>query len=389
MKIFLVHNFYQQKGGEDLVFLDEMKLLKSYGEDVLNFTLHNDDVAKINKFYLLMVPFWNNNVYLSLRKIFRREKPDIVHVHNILPLVSPAVYHAAKAEGLPVVQTLHNYRLFCPGAFCFRDMKTCEDCLKKFFPWPGVRYACYRQSRLATSVVGAMVTAHKLMGTWSRKIDTFIALTEFSRQKFIQAGFPAEKIAVKPNFVGEISEGKTLKEFENNSKYHTLKESKEEGFLYVGRLSREKGIETLIEAWKKTNSGTTLTIVGDGPLGRIVKKAASQDQSIIWVGQRVPQVVYELMAKVRALVFPSECYETFGRVAIEAFAMGTPVIASKIGAIEEIVQNGRTGMHFKPGDAEDLSQKLVWAQEHPDLMVLMGKNAKEEYDSKYNSEVNS
>ncbi|PTQ51397.1 MAG: Glycosyltransferase [Brockia lithotrophica] len=295
----------------------------------------------------------------------------MVHVHNTFPLASPAVFHALKAEGVPLVMTLHNYRLFCVNALFFRKGQVCEACLGRL-PWRGVIHGCYRESRLASSVVAGMLTVHRAIGTWNL-VDRFIALTEFARKKFIEGGIPPEKIVVKPNFVypdpgpGEGRGGYAL---------------------FVGRLSPEKGIQTLLKAWELLGGRIPLKIVGDGPLAEEVSKASQKIRGVEWLGRMPPEEVYALMGEAMFLVFPSEGYENFPRVFAEVFAKGTPVIASDIGAAGEIISHGRTGLHFRPGDPEDLAAKVEWLLGRPRELERMRREARAEYEAKYTAEKN-
>jgi len=377
LRVILIHNHYQHPGGEDKVCDAESTLLESHGHQVLRYTVHNEAVELHWKLDLALKTIWNQTRYRELRTLFQRKKPSLVHVHNTLPLISPAIYHAAQSEGILVCLTLHNYRLLCPNALFFRNDMVCEDCMGRFLAWPGIRHACYRRSRPTTIVVSLMNSFHRLLGTWRNKIDVYIALTEFSKEKFIQAGFPKNKIVVKPNFV------------ESGSYFFGSEIAKKrEGALFVGRLSREKGVETLLKAWKIVGHSFPLKIVGDGPLTPVIQNTVSDRDGIYWLGQRPILEVYDLMAKARTLVFPSECYETFGRVAMESFSQGTPVISSNIGAMAEMINHGRTGLHFEPGNFQDLADKVFWANEHPNEMERMGRNARAEYEAKYTPEKN-
>lgn len=373
MKVLLVHNKYQQPGGEDEVFADEANLLKSYGHQVLRYSVHNDRVVDMNPLALAGATLYNPSSHRELRSLVRQERPQIVHFHNTFPLVSPAGYYAVKAEGVPVVQTLHNYRLLCPNALFFRDGHVCEDCQGKFVPWPGVLHACYRGNRMASGAVAAMLTTHRMLRTWTQKVDIYVSLTEFAREKFVEGGVPAEKIMVKPNFVypdpgsGEGGGGYAL---------------------FVGRLSPEKGIGTLLAAWQRLGEGIPLKIVGDGPLADLVARTAERLPQVEWMGRRPLEEVYELMGKASIVVFPSEWYETFGRVAIEAFAKGAVVIAANIGAIAELVDHGRTGLHFRPGDPVDLAAQVEWVSAHPMDSASMRREARAEFEAKYTAERN-
>jgi glycosyltransferase involved in cell wall biosynthesis len=373
MKILLLHNFYQQPGGEDQVFASEARLLKRRGHDVFTYTCHNSSVHAYGRLKLAWKTIWNDSSYRRIKELVRHCKPDVMHVHNTLPLLSPSVYHAAKSEGVTIIQTLHNYRLLCPVGTFFYNGRVCEDCMGKSIPWPSVARTCYRQSRTATAVVAVMLAFHRMMQTYSQVVDRYVALTGFCRQKFIKGGLPAQKVVVKPNFLDvEPYIGKSERKFA----------------LFVGRLAPEKGLDTLLDAWKKIGNRLPLKIIGDGPLSSRVAKAAETTPGIRWLGHTSKQQVFQMMGKAAFLIFPSAWYETFGLVAVEAFAKGTPVIASNIGAVAEIVDHGRTGLLFRSGDPEDLALQVNWALEHPAEFDKMRLEAIEEYTSKYTAAKN-
>jgi glycosyltransferase involved in cell wall biosynthesis len=373
MKVLAVHNRYQQPGGEDQVFLAETTLLESYGHRVVRYSTHNDRVAGMNRLALAGNTLWNSSTYRELRALIRQERPHVAHFHNTFPLVSPAGYYAAKAEGVPVVQTLHNYRLLCPNALFFRDGRVCEDCMSKVIPWPGVVHKCYRGSRAASGLVTAMLTTHRVLRTWTEMVDAYVALTEFARRKFVEGGLPAEKMVVKPNFVypdpgpGEGRGGYAL---------------------FVGRLSPEKGVGTLLAAWERLDRPVPLKVVGDGPLREKVVEAPDRRPCVEYLGYRPAEEVHGLMKEASMLVCPSEWYETFGRVAAEAFATATPVIAADIGAIAELVEHGHTGLRFRPGDPEDLAAQVGWFLSHPEEHARMRREARAEFEAKYTAERN-
>ncbi|MEM4409929.1 MAG: glycosyltransferase family 4 protein [Candidatus Caldarchaeum sp.] len=371
MKIFTLHTYYQQPGGEDISFQAEKVLLKQMGHEVTPVTFHNQALEDMPPWRKVTVTVWNRQAYWQLRALLQEKRPHIVHVHNTFPFASPAVIQAAKAEGLPVVVTLRNYRLLCVNALLFRQGRVCEDCLGHL-PWRGVVHGCYRNSRAASAAVAGMLTFHRFLGTWDM-VDRYIVLTEFSRQKFIQAGFPPEKLVVKPNFVHPdpgVGAGKG-------------------GYaLFVGRLSPEKGVGTLLKAWESLGGRVPLKIVGDGPLAEEVRRAAERMPCVEWLRYKAPEEVYALMGNATVLVFLSEWYEPFGRVAVEAFAKGTPVVASDIGALSELVQQGRTGLLFRPGDPEDLAAKVEWLLAHPRDLARMRQEARAEYEAKYTAERN-
>jgi glycosyltransferase involved in cell wall biosynthesis len=373
MKILAVHNRYQQPGGEDQVFVDETALLEARNHRVFRYEVHNDQVKQVNRLTLAKDTVWNASAYRELRSLIRRERPDVVHFHNTLPLISPAGYYAARAEGVPVIQTLHNYRLLCPVALFFRDGRVCEDCMGKAVPWPGVVHRCYRGSRAASAVIATMLTVHRALRTWTEMVEVYVALTEFARNKFIEGGLPAGKIAVKPNFVApDPGRG------QGGGGYA----------LFVGRLAPEKGTGTMLAAWDRLGTRVPLKIVGVGPLRDRVVEAAARQSNVEWLGNRPVEDVHALMRKADMLVFPSQCYETFGRVAAEAFAAGTPVIAANIGAVAELVEHGRTGLKFRPGDPEDLVTQVEWALSHPAELRSMREEVRGEFEAKYTAERN-
>jgi glycosyltransferase involved in cell wall biosynthesis len=373
MKILAVHNRYQRPGGEDQVFVDETALLEARNHRVLRYEVHNDQVERVNRLTLAKDTVWNTSAYRELGALIRRERPDVVHFHNTLPLVSPAGYYAARAEGVPVIQTLHNYRLLCPVALFFRDGRVCEDCMGKAVPWPGVVHKCYRGSRAASGVIATMLTVHRALRTWTEMVDVYVALTEFARSKFIEGGLPAGKIVVKPNFVApDPGRG------HGGGGYA----------LFVGRLAPEKGTGTMLAAWERLGTRIPLKILGDGPLRDRVVEAAARQSNVEWLGHRPVEEVHALMGKADMLVFPSQWYETFGRVAAEAFATGTPVIAANIGAVAELVEHGRTGLKFRPGDPEDLVTQVEWALTHPAELRGMREDVRAEFEAKYTAERN-
>jgi glycosyltransferase involved in cell wall biosynthesis len=372
--ILLVHNFYQEPGGEDEVFRAESDLLESRGHHVVRYTAHNDQLRQMGALKSAQATLWNGAVYRELRRLIREVRPSVMHVHNTFPLVSPAAYYAAHAEKVPVVQTLHNYRLMCPSARFFRSGRVCEDCVHVPLPLPGVVHACYRGSRLASGVVAGMLSLHRVMGTWRREIDTYVALTENARQIFIRAGLPADRIVVKPNFVAHDP---------------GLGAHKGNYALFVGRLVEEKGIRTLIQGWERLANDTPIKLVGDGPLRDEVAAAAGRIAGFDWLGRVPSHEVIRLMQEARVLVFPSIWYEGgLPMVIVEAYATGLPTIASDLGNMAHIVHHGRTGLHFKPGDPQALvaAVRSFWSDANKGSW--MSEQARREYEDNYTPEQN-
>ncbi len=373
LSILVLHNFYQHPGGEDQVFRAETAVLKENGHRLVQFTMHNQAVSTLNFLEQFAKTVWNSESYKNLRQLIRELKPNLIHVHNTLPLLSPSVYYAASAEGVPVLQSLHNYRLLCPSANFFRRGQVCQDCLGRAVPWPGIVHGCYRQSRAASAAVGCMLSIHRSMGTWSRMVGLYIASSEFSRNKFIEGGLPTDKIVVKPNFIHPdpgVGPG--------GGKFA----------LFVGRLTIEKGLRTLLAAWKILGGQLPLKIVGDGPRADEVRAEAVRLDGVEWLGAKTPAEVYTLLEAAAFLVIPSEWFEAFGLVTIMAFAKGVPVLAARRGAVGEVNIDGVTGLQFCPGDPVELASKAEWLWEHLDERAEMGRNARREFEEKYTADRN-
>ena len=373
VRILTVHNKYKFRGGEDAAREDEARLLAEHGHEIASYTSDNKQVNDSNLFSTGLKTIWSNESYRKVRAELRQQNYDVLNCHNTFPLISPSVYYAAKAERVAVVQTLHNYRLLCPNAQLFRDSAICENCVGKTFAYPGIVHSCYRDSRAGSAAVAAMLLVHRLIKTYQEKIDVFIALTEFARDKYIEGGLPAEKIVVKPNFV-----------------YPDPRAGAGDGnyAVFVGRLTEEKGILTLLEAWKNIGSRIPLKIVGDGPLRETVERAAESRIGIDYLGTQPMKEIYELIGAARAMIFPSEWYEGLPKVIIEAFAKGTPVIASNVGSMRSLIEPERNGLHFAPKNVDDLRGKVEWMLDNSLRWKAMRRHARDEYETKYTAEKN-
>jgi len=371
MKIALLHTFYQQPGGEDAVFRDEVALLRKHGHEVIEITAHNEAMDALSTKERVRVTLGNDGAAQQVLERLKETMPDVLHVHNTFQYWSPEVFWAAKAAGVPTVWTLHNYRTLCVNGLFFRNGRICERCLGRRFAWPGIRYRCYRGDAKASTVVALMNFRHWRKGTWTQAVDAFVCLTEFARAKFIEGGLPAERMHVKPNFVDpDPAEG-----------VHD-----EPTALFVGRLDAYKGIRTLLRAWEFVPN-LNLTIIGDGDLRAEVE--AIKSPRVRYLGPQSPGQVIEAMKRSKLLVFTSELYEGFPRVIVEAFATGLPVVVSDCGSAATVVDSGKTGVHFRTGDAVDLADQVNELVAHPDRLAAFGRAARQTYREHYTGDANA
>lgn len=367
MRIIVSHNKYKFYGGEDSVVEEEIELLKSKGHQVLFFLKSNLEIDKQSIIKSALQAIWSNETTRRVDRLIRDFEPDIIHSHNTFPLISPSLYWIADKHNIPIVQTLHNFRLLCLKAMFLRENMICEKCLDKSI-WYGVLKKCYRTSFPQSFILAMTLMIHRFIGTYKSKVTTFIALNHFCREKFLQAGIKAEKIKVKPNFVDVRS---------------TFNHSKRFGGLFVGRLSAEKGIQTLRNSLEMLG-GLNITIVGTGPEEHFFDGC----RQVVLRGQLNRSDVYGEMTKAKYLIVPSLWYENFPRTIVEAFAHGLPVIASRIGALAEIVDDGKTGLLFEAGSEKALAERIRWAEEHPEEMEMIGRKARFVYEKSYGSEGN-
>ena len=341
LRVLAVHNRYLIRGGEDRVYEDEAAILEARGHAVERFEVTNDGVDGMGRAALAARTVWSAEARAAVEAAARAHRADVVHVHNTLPLVSPSAYYGARAAGAAVVQTLHNYRITCPGALLSRDGAPCEACLGKAFAAAGVRHACYRGSRAATLAVATMTAAHRAAGTWRRAVDRYICSTAFARDKMIQGGLPAGRVAVKPNpLAADPGPGQGGGGFA----------------LFVGRLDPARGIDALLAAWRAAPDLPPLVVVGDGPLAEPVAAAAAElGDRLTALGHQPYERVVELMQTAELLVFPSTVYEGGNPMAlVEAFACGLPVVASRLGGPATMVPPA-AGRLVAPNDASALA----------------------------------
>jgi len=358
------------------VFENEKKLLSEHGNQIITYERFNSEIDSFGikeKAFLLGQSIWSRRTYNEIQSLIKKYSPDIAHVHNTFPLISWSAYKACSDLRVPVVQTLHHYRMICPGALLFRDGRVCEDCINGSL-WNGVLHACYNESRLKTSIIALQNYIHKKLGSF-KVVTCYLALNDFCKDLFIRAGVPPGQIQVKTNFLFDIAE-------RNNGN---------EGYaLYLGRISAEKDVETLILAWARTTKRIPLKIVGTGDqLSEMKSLTANMKlKNIEFLGYQPKSVCDSLASNASFLVIPSVWYETFNLVVREGFAAGKPVIVSDLGVLAEAVESGKTGLKFKPGDPDDLAEKVDSLIGNDEILMTMGQNARFEYEEKYTPEVN-
>jgi glycosyltransferase involved in cell wall biosynthesis len=368
IKILLAHNHYLISGGESQVLEAELGLLRDNGHEVDVYIEDNLRVAELGNLNTAARTIWSMETYQQVRSKLSLGQYDIVHVHNFFPLISPSIYYAARAEGIPLVQTLHNFRLLCINGILFRDGAVCEECIGRSLPWPGIYNACYRDSHKGSLAVAAMLALHRAIRTWDRMIDTYIALTEFSRRKFIEGGLPENKITLKPNTIAkDPGQGLGQGQFA----------------VFVGRLSPEKGVNTLLEAWGLLGESVPLRIIGDGPLRDEVISAAESSPSVDYLGRLENDQVLNQMKDALFLVFPSLQYENFPITFVEAYATGLPILASNLGNAADLISRQQSGLLFEAGNPLDLANQAASLAKNRDALRDMRTTARATFEESF------
>lgn len=352
--VLIVHNYYQIPGGEDTVVANEKKMLEDHGHKVVFYSRNNSEIEGMSKFQKLKLPFttiFNPRTYTDIKKLIKKEKIDIVHVHNTLNLISPAVYYATINSNLPIIQTIHNYRLLCPGATFYRNGHICEDCIERSLKC-ALKYGCYRNSKAQTLVCVLNTAIHRISGVYG-KIN-YICLTEFNKQKLCQfQQINSCKVHVKPNFSTYTSQ--------NIIPYC----DRENQFVFVGRLDKLKGIDLLLKAWKQieqapSENNPTLIICGDGSMKEWCQKFIESNQlkNVVFQGLVSNTEAKEIIAHSKALVLPTQWYEGFPMTIVEAYSVGTPVYGSKIGNVGSLIENEKTGLLFEGDSVTNISETI-------------------------------
>jgi len=367
MRILVAHNAYLYRGGEDTVVEAEIALLRRHGHEVVLYRRDNAELDALPLWQAAMDSVWSKRTVMEAGRLLASFRPHLIHAHNTFPLISPSLYGIADELGIPVVQTLHNFRLLCPQAMLMRNGRYCDDCVGRW-PWRAVLHRCYRGSLAQSAVSAGMVSGHRMLGTWRDRVCRYIVLNQMCREIFIRGGLPPEKLSIKPNFV------------EAND---VPGEHKRRGGLFIGRLAAEKGLLTLAQAIRQTPV-TRIAVCGSGPLQAFVE----QSEWLDYIGYEQGEALRTRIRNAEFLVMPSTGIESFGLAAIEAFACGTPVIASRHGGLREIVEHGHNGLLVTPGNADELAEAIDYAVSNPIQMRRMGLEAYQTYLARYTPERN-
>ncbi|MEL7337227.1 MAG: glycosyltransferase, partial [Planctomycetota bacterium] len=354
MRILACHNYYRYRGGEDLSFEDDVRMLRDAGHEVVTYTRDSRNIADglTGRIRTATQLLYSRSAAREVADLIRRHNAEVLHANNVFPLISHSIFDVARAHGVASVRGLHSYRMLCANAFLYRDQSVCRRCLNQSAAWSAIRFGCYRDSRIASAAIVAGQLADRRQRQTGGGADVYFTPSEFARKVHVDGGLPASNVFVKPNFVEPDSgpgDGGN-------------------DFLFVGRLSQEKGLDTLLDCWKKNQWSHVLRIVGTGPLEESLRRQTAPDQRIQIIGQIEPDQVLEYMGTARCLIMPSRWYETFGRTIAESFSCGTPVIASNLGAMKELVSHGENGWLFDAGDVDSLSQQIQIAISKTDAL---------------------
>lgn len=373
MRVLFIHNQYRQHGGEDVAVELETTLLKEMGHDVEVLVFSNDEPSgTAGVLRSGMNAVYNKGAAKKVRQAIQQFRPDIVHVHNWFFAASPSVFYAAHKEHVPVIMTIHNYRFICANALLLRNDRPCELCVNKTWPMDGIRYKCYRHSASQSALVTAITSIHKSLHTWQRKVDNYIVLTPFAKSRLVGSSFKVdpERMIIKPNFIPDPGQGHL---------------PREDFFLFAGRLSADKGVHVLMKAFSQLTS--KLVILGEGPEKEILLQQHANASNITFAGKRSRKELLDMMKRCRAVVFPSLWYEGLPFVILEALATGTPIIASRLGTMAEVITHGFNGLHFSPGDVTELKNAVETMDKGAPQVEQLYGNARQTYLEKYHPDI--
>lgn len=374
VNVLMAHNYYQVPGGEDTVFYNEVKMLEKNGHNVTKYTRNNNEIkgGVFNKLRLGIDTIFSLKTYKEVKKLIDENNIDVVHVHNTLPLISPSIYYAAKAKKIPVVQTIHNFRLLCPGSTFTRNGEICEKCISKGLK-QSLRYRCYRKSLSQTLIMYIMLKLHSIIGIYD-KIN-YITLTEFNKQKLLNLVKDERSIYVKPNFI-EVRD-KSERDLEDY-------------FVFIGRLDELKGINFLVEVWKKIDKNIKLYVIGRGSEEEKLKKIISKNNmnNVKLLGFMEREDAFKVIEKCRAIIVPSKWYEGFPMTIAESFSLGVPVIGTRLGNIKSIIDDKYNGLLFEKDNKEQLKEAIEKIFHDKQLNLILGENAYKTFRKNYTDEEN-
>jgi glycosyltransferase involved in cell wall biosynthesis len=371
VRVLVAHNRYLEAGGEDVVVASEVQLMRDLGWEVELYQTSNTRIAELGQMRAGLRVSWSPEAAREVGERLEAGGHQLLHVHNWFPLLSPAIHWVATRRRIPVVQTLHNYRLTCLAASLARGGKRCTDCVGKRVFWPGVLHACYRSSLRASVALGGALALHRVLGTWRRKVSLFVALSEYSRRLFVLSGLPAERIVIKPNFV---------------DRDHGPGGEKRRFALFAGRLTPGKGVLQLLAAWRGVE--LPLRVVGEGASAAEVRAAAQRSATIEWLGRVSREELFGLMGEAAFVVVPSLNAEGCPLVVLEAFSRGTPVIATSGGALEDVVIDGQNGRLVPSGDVDALAAAIRELAGDPEKARRLGRGARRAFETRYSPEIN-
>lgn len=369
--VLIVHNYYQTPGGEDAVVENEKNMLKEKGHKVVLYTRNNNELNQMTKRQKLLLPLttiFNIETYKDIKLLIKKEEIDIVHVHNTLNLISPAVYYAAKKMKVPVIQTVHNFRLLCPAATFYRNGSICEDCVKYGLSY-AVKYNCYRHNKILTMACTITMWIHRILGIYG-KIN-YICLTDFNKNKLLKLKqIKSDQVFIKPNFV-------------DNCSAFIPEENRKEQFIYAGRLDKLKGIDILFKTWKYMgNKAPKLIVCGIGPMEKWCKEFVKiNNVNIEMRGFVANSDVHTMIANSKGLILPTQWYEGFPMSIIEAFSVGTPVLCSDLGNAGNLISNGITGYKFNNKNIKEIADAVQKCSG-------MSKSTLETYQKMYKKDIN-
>ncbi len=392
MKILFAHKFFHPAGGPETVLFQSMEALQKMGHEVIPFSMrrpgnlptpyskyfvtevnyHDPNGSFLRKLKMATSLVYSREAKKKMELLIREQKPDIAHLHNIYHQLSPSILLPLKKHNIPIVMSLHDFKLVCPNYTFLRDGQVCEECEGKHF-YKAIKYKCVKDSYLKSTISAVEMHLHKLFKIYERNIDRFIVLSQFSKERFVRYGLPEEKIILLPNPIEIPSFRK--------------QEGKDKHVLFFGRLSDKNGIFTLIKAMRRLPE-IKLLVLGEGEQQELILDYLRENKmgNVELVGFLSGEKLKKTIANCSFLVFPNNCYHNCPMSILESFASGKPVIGSNLGSVPELVKDGITGHLFEPRDEKDLAKKIKCLYENPQMIEKMGQNARRKVEENYSAE---